>query len=174
MCMTISQKKQKIPKTKNTKKKSPWNDKALNQNWQVWEESNTLKAYLTALIWFRGGRDACPAAPTLLKRVKLGTTVLLLWEQKKKNLRGVQCGPPGEEWEVSTQLFVPHIHVNSFLIVREETQLFLSYWEWCCPEGKKNRLFKIDSARLLWFWSSYFSCLHMQTYNISGRIYIKT
>lgn len=51
------------------------------------------KSIFDSLIWFGGGRDACPAAPPLLKWVKLGTTVLLLQEQKKKKLARMQYSP---------------------------------------------------------------------------------
>lgn len=84
-----------------------------------------------SLIWFRGGRDACPAALLLLKCVKLGTAVLLLQEQKKKKktCEGAIQSPVRKK-RVSTQLFVAHIHENLYLILSENAR------ELCCLKAK--------------------------------------
>lgn len=82
--------------------------KMLHMQKKIWQVGKIVDS----LIWFRGGRDACPAVPLLLKWVKLGTTVLL---QGQKYLQGCNV-VPSEKQKVFTQRFIPHINVIFIVI----------------------------------------------------------
>ena len=147
------------------KKKSIWNCTALNHP-DRWGEKNS-KSIFDSLIWFGGGRDACPAAPLLLRWVELGTTVLLLQErEKKQTCEGAKQSP------VRYTESPPSCYIHAIFILHLHSLLFAVEGNSVAQTAKNRRCYsRLSQFCHFWWWSSYVF-VQMVHANIQNGAYV--
>lgn len=137
------------------RKKSIWNCTALNHpdRCEKKKKIKYSKSIFDSLIWFGGGRDACPAAPTVAPMSWIRHNGFIAARVKKKdkkknpNMRGCET-VPGEKYWVSTQL------LHSCDIHTSSSQSSLR----CGGKRCRSNLRKIDAAIRDWVSFVTFDC----------------